>query len=614
VSLSGDWVLRKKGSDYLPELEDQEGIPPIAKLVDSKQVFRVTQVSALFDEIHFSHDAEGPAPETVYHHLGKLNFESIATKGVVVSIIVHVDGDFKEFSVLRIGPEKHQRSLVQYKLDVSGNTCRVEVDIVLSDSSRKKLVKYLVRRVDSPTPEPIYFHSAGACSGWVHTDNHAPRTFRGVKMHIPECVDIVTPTEPSSSGRAAQAAAVMPSLAASEAQKFEPHVTRHFNGTLSHGENLTVFTVVVSNGNEESWTLWHRYREFDALKKIVEVELEGKPEALALLPPFPGKTLGRVKGKALAQRREALGAYIWCLVTNLCFNNSNLVDAVCAFLEIPEHTHIETVVPGAQNLLRQQIVRTVSAQPGEHSNQHAASEAEEAFPKHILLSKLMRGMRVIKHGQHGKPRIRLLRCNPTLTRLYWSDEDAVALPDDLKSVSLISSTRLRKATSLDAERAGYCGTAAFRRSLQPAEYSVSFTIAGPRRCVPCYAMLCYAVLCYAMLCCAMLCYAMLCYAVLCYAMLCYAVLCCAMLCYAMLCYAVLCYAVLCYAVLCYAVLCYAMLCYAVLCCAMLCYAMLYYTMLCYAVLCCAMLCYAMLCYAMLCYAMLCYAMLCCAML
>lgn len=51
VSLSGDWVLRKKGSDYLPELEDHDGIPPVSKLIDSTTVFRIIQVATVYDEV-----------------------------------------------------------------------------------------------------------------------------------------------------------------------------------------------------------------------------------------------------------------------------------------------------------------------------------------------------------------------------------------------------------------------------------------------------------------------------------------------------------------------------------------------------------------------------------
>jgi hypothetical protein len=84
-------------------------------------------------------------------------------------------------------------------------------------------------------------------------------------------------------------------------------------------------------------------------------------------------------------------------------------------------------------------------------------------------------------GRSGAPRVRLLRCNPTLTRLYWSDEDAVALPPEYKSISLSDATEIRKATALDPTKPGYCGTASLRRNLKPAEYSVSFTIITPTR-------------------------------------------------------------------------------------------------------------------------------------
>lgn len=74
-----------------------------------------------------------------------------------------------------------------------------------------------------------YVVSAGACSSWVHTDNHAPRTFRRIQMQINGAEEIVTPTESAaaaaSMGRSNHAGS-LPSLADSEAQKFEPHVTR----------------------------------------------------------------------------------------------------------------------------------------------------------------------------------------------------------------------------------------------------------------------------------------------------------------------------------------------------------------------------------------------------
>lgn len=60
-------------------------------------------------------------------------------------------------------------------------------------------------------------------------------------MKIPRCDDIVTPN-PS---KIQKSAASMPSLASSEANRLEPHVTRHFAGSISEGEELTVFTIEV---------------------------------------------------------------------------------------------------------------------------------------------------------------------------------------------------------------------------------------------------------------------------------------------------------------------------------------------------------------------------------
>lgn len=51
VCLSGDWVLRKKGSDYLPELSEIEGVPPVAILIDSNSVLRIHQIADVYDEV-----------------------------------------------------------------------------------------------------------------------------------------------------------------------------------------------------------------------------------------------------------------------------------------------------------------------------------------------------------------------------------------------------------------------------------------------------------------------------------------------------------------------------------------------------------------------------------
>ena len=65
-------------------------------------------------------------------------------------------------------------------------------------------------------------------------------------------------------------------------------------------------------------------------------------------------------------------------------------------VQIPEHTHVAAEVLGVQNLLRHQIVQTNAG--SEQAISAAAVKAEEVFPKHTLLTKLMPGIRIYKHG------------------------------------------------------------------------------------------------------------------------------------------------------------------------------------------------------------------------
>lgn len=132
-------------------------------------------------------------------------------------------------------------SLEQFKLDPSGICIRVEIDLVLPDTSKKKLVKYLSRIVNSMQPEPIYVHNGANCNNWVHLSNHSPKTLRNITCIIPSCIDIVTLSVKNSSRHSP----VMPSLAESEATRIEPHTTRYFGGVLSQGEEVTLFTLQV---------------------------------------------------------------------------------------------------------------------------------------------------------------------------------------------------------------------------------------------------------------------------------------------------------------------------------------------------------------------------------
>lgn len=67
-------------------------------------------------------------------------------------------------------------------------------------------------------------------------------------------------------------------------------------------------------------------------------------------------------------------------------------------------------------------------------------------------------------GRKGSPKERLLRCNPAVTRIYWSrDLHSNELPDDSKSIGLRDIIELRRGSDPDPDHAGLYGTPTLRR-------------------------------------------------------------------------------------------------------------------------------------------------------
>lgn len=131
-------------------------------------------------------------------------------------------------------------SLEQFKLEPSGDVIRVEIDMVLPGLGKKKLVKYLTRVPESQVSDPEFFRSANATatSNWAYLSTHTPRVFKGVGVSIPTCITI-TPHIPGTRP------ATAPPGTASDPDT--PRVARYFAGQLSDGQEVTVFTIEVSN-------------------------------------------------------------------------------------------------------------------------------------------------------------------------------------------------------------------------------------------------------------------------------------------------------------------------------------------------------------------------------
>ena len=92
----------------MPGIADIVGVPFCSKIMSDEDVLIIDQLTGIAEEIHICHTVKKQESH-VYYQIGKMNMEHVSKESVIVSVIVHVASDFKEFSVLRMGPCKGQR-------------------------------------------------------------------------------------------------------------------------------------------------------------------------------------------------------------------------------------------------------------------------------------------------------------------------------------------------------------------------------------------------------------------------------------------------------------------------------------------------------------------------
>jgi hypothetical protein len=202
-SLCGKWRLKKRGSDYVPGVEDIAGVPFISQMIDESFGLTISQLTKPMEEISIEHEHLGRR-KTAFYQMGKTSFEDVTASTVILAAVVHISEEFTELSILRMGPEKGQRrytlhrfsqslshSLEQYKLNEIGNEIRVEIDHVLPEGQAIKLVKRL-ERLPSPPMETIIFTNTNVVNHWALPQSHSPSTLRAVSLRIVDVLQVVT--------------------------------------------------------------------------------------------------------------------------------------------------------------------------------------------------------------------------------------------------------------------------------------------------------------------------------------------------------------------------------------------------------------------------------------
>jgi len=442
--LTGTWVLRKHGSDYLPGLEEYAGMPfPALVSPDGDCWLGINQKRSFgnIEEVSFSFRSN--RTETRIFQVGKLNYEKVGAKGAIMAAVTGVNEEFRECSICRFGPAPGQRSEETYNLDENGEEIRVSVSVLLPDGSKIKMVRYLSRceSSDGMHIPPITFTNAHRSYGWQTSLNHTSHALSKYEVRLMDPIEITTPSDgipPPASSSPSGNGSSKPGGAGNGGTYDQYTISKRFGDQVSNGEQITVYEVLVQCRDPQrpaAWMVPHRYREFLALKQFVCQEMGAVEPNSGPLPNFPGKSPFTLGKNGLLARQQALENYLCALVTAVSdgYGSQNLADVLCGFLELPENSF--GAANGAGVAVPSALESALSAQTPVNRNEPSApstrpgmavkqtsqwlnnidtttnhnNQQQRAADK--LFAMLVNGMEVVKHGRMGKPKLRTILCD-----------------------------------------------------------------------------------------------------------------------------------------------------------------------------------------------------------
>ena len=491
--LAGTWILRNQGSDHLPGLEEFDDIPFPALLspdVDGYLNISQKQYSKDVEEVAFSCKGITGGILSRVFQVGKLNYEKTAARYTVLAVVAKVNSEFHECTILRYGPGSGQKSEETYHLDDNGEEIRVSIKFVLPDGSKINMVKYLQRLGNAPLP--IRFKNSIRSYGWAKHDYHSRIAVSYLAVKVLDAY--VTHTAKDSDD-------VINTDEIDVSRKF---YTRRYGDHISNGEEITVYEILVQNKSASSaWLVQHRYREYLALKQFVDQDVEGGigTNSPFSLPVFPGKVIGALSDSQAAMRQDGLESYLSALIMAVAdgYGSHSVVSVLAAFLELPENmigimqanatsTTVTSMQQGTTNevntipiILSPAPIREVTPQvvsdltSSSNSNRANTSNAsnrpgvnkklsvwmskvdttnnaynQQQFALDTLYKYLYNGVAIIKHGRYGKPKHRILKCDPDVTYLYWIKQKATDNKhDNSKDIYFNQVLDVRKGTDPD---------------------------------------------------------------------------------------------------------------------------------------------------------------------
>lgn len=339
-SVFGTWMLIKDPSDLIPPFESLEDSPLSCAFTGNKGDELVLMSRHDFngiEEIIF----EGKANEEDLfrtYQLGKLNIEKYNNSKVIIAIVVGIFSEFESFIIIRYGPSPNSQSSEKFSVDPENNILKIETDIILPNGTTSQATRYFNRKLPAKNISKMGITPARciASFGWLYQDFRSKTMLETATVQVLDAWSIISP-KLKIKGSALGHFKITDGL----------QITRSFGNKLTDGETVIVFLVQVNVGGK-SWSTVHRYREFDALRLFIESRKHLRSERYWKRVGGSEPTFPRKRAMSMTLSMDSYPQYIKDRIGGLqAFMNfhcklgghevQSIIDALCSFLEIPEH-------------------------------------------------------------------------------------------------------------------------------------------------------------------------------------------------------------------------------------------------------------------------------------
>lgn len=246
-----------------------------------------------------------------------------------------------------------------YQWDASKDIIRLNVDITTAEGTATKLVQVLTR-YDSKLTTDVPFDLAQRTNGWRLYDFWSSAVLAPVRVKITRVAKIKNLHSPSLKNTQELSEIWKASAGDAKADVEYRTIPRVFGGKSMENEGFVVFIMNVS-WKEASWRVARRYSEFRALRRFLLLQHPNNADFRKECRGFPQKALVFRKS-VLNARLRGLEGFVSFFLAHAKDCRQNALDALCSFLQIPEHLQsISSDIPASnKNILPPQTPQSTT--------------------------------------------------------------------------------------------------------------------------------------------------------------------------------------------------------------------------------------------------------------